>query len=78
MFGKVKTRRVAHQQCRRRFQLYAFFKNIGVDSLNDLLEGAKFNKKIGLGKEELIMTTMASRQSVTRTTDCTIGQPNLG
>ena len=31
---KVQTTPVAHQLCRRRVQLYASFKNIGVDSLN--------------------------------------------
>ena len=38
---KVKAMPVAHQVCRRGVKLYASFKNIGVDSLNDLLEGAK-------------------------------------
>ena len=38
---KVKTTPVAEKLCRRRVQLYASFKNIGVDSLNDLLERAK-------------------------------------
>ena len=49
---KVKTKPVAHQLCRRRVQLcrrraqlYASFKNIGVDSLNDLLEVAKIWQK---------------------------------
>ena len=42
---KVKTTPVAHQICRRRFQLYASFKNIGADGLNDLLEGAKVWQK---------------------------------
>ena len=42
---KVKTAPVAHQLSRRRVQLYASFKNIGVDSLNDLLEGAKVWQK---------------------------------
>ena len=65
---KVKTAPVAHQLSRRRVQLYASFKNIGVDSLNDLLEGAKVWQKIGLGSLELILTTMGSRLSVTRIT----------
>ena len=43
--SKVKTPPVAHQLCRRRVQLYASFKNIGVDSLKDLLEGAKVWRK---------------------------------
>ena len=42
---KVKTTPVAHQLCRRRVQMYASFKNIGVDSLNDLLEGDKVWQK---------------------------------
>ena len=42
---KVKTTPVAHQLCRRRVQLYASFKNIGADSLNELLEGAKVWQK---------------------------------
>ena len=40
-----KTTPVAHQLCRRRVQLYASFKNIVADGLNELLEGAKFWQK---------------------------------
>ena len=39
--AKVKTTPVAHQLRRRNVQLYASLKNIGVDSSNDLPEGAK-------------------------------------
>ena len=42
---KVKTTPVAHQLCRRRVQLNASSKNIVVDNLNDLLEGAKVWQK---------------------------------
>ena len=42
---KMKTTSVAHQLCRRKVQLYASFKNIGADSLNELLEGAKVWQK---------------------------------
>ena len=42
---KVKTTPVAYQLCRRRVQLYASFKNIGADSLTELLEGAKVWQK---------------------------------
>ena len=43
MNEEVKTTPVA--LCKRRVQLYASYKNIGVDSLNDLLEGAKVWQK---------------------------------
>ena len=42
---KVKTTSVAHQLCRRRVQLFASFKNIGIDDLNGLLQCAKVWQK---------------------------------
>ena len=68
MIEKVKPTPVAHQLCRRRVQLYASLKKIGVDSLNDLLEGAKIWQNTDLCGLELILTTMRSRQNLTRTT----------
>ena len=40
LIEKVKRTAVAQKQCRRRVQLYASFKNIGVYSLKDRLKGA--------------------------------------
>ena len=74
---KVKTTPVAHQLCRR-VQLYDSFENIGVNSLNNLLEGAKIGKKIRFDSFELIWTTMGLRQSVTWTFGSTIRKTNLG
>ena len=47
MNEKVKTTQIA--LCKRRVQLYASYENIGVDSLNDILEGARVWQKDSIG-----------------------------
>ena len=71
------TTTVAIQLCKRKVQLYDSFRNIVVDSINDVLESAKFwqkdwVRKLRVDPDNHGLTTEGDQDNF-----CTIRQPNL-